>query len=183
MQTGRLLSLLKQEEGTFWRSEKVGSSLRYFPLFPEHGKGQGKGEKVTEEEASPRSRRIRFPLHPMLAQFMLAWKKATPYSEPSDWVFASFRCKGKQPRVANMLVEDHLKPAAVNAGGLTENDPGRFGFHNLRHSLASFLVRSKTDPKTVQALLRHSLNGTKGFELLKVKARSIPIQETIAVYA
>jgi hypothetical protein len=30
------------------------------------------------------------------------------------------------------------------------------GFHNLRHSLASFLVRSKTDPKTVQALLRHS---------------------------
>jgi len=91
----------------------------------------------------------------MLAQFMLAWKKATPYSEPSDWVFASFRCKGKQPRVANMLVEDHLKPAAVNAGVLTENDPGRFGFHNLRHSLASFLVRRKTDPKTVQALLRH----------------------------
>jgi len=32
----------------------------------------------------------------------------------------------------------------------------RFGFHNLRHSLASFLVRTKTDPKTVQALLRHS---------------------------
>ena len=29
-------------------------------------------------------------------------------------------------------------------------------FHNLRHSLASFLVRRKTDPKTVQALLRHS---------------------------
>jgi hypothetical protein len=28
-----------------------------------------------------------------------------------------------------------------------------------------------------------ALNGTKGFELLKVKARSIPIQETIAVYA
>jgi site-specific recombinase XerD len=32
----------------------------------------------------------------------------------------------------------------------------RFGFHNLRHSLASFLVRTKTDPKTVQSLLRHS---------------------------
>jgi len=39
---------------------------------------------------------------------------------------------------------------------LTEDDLVRFGFHNLRHSLASFLVRSKTDPKTVQALLRHS---------------------------
>lgn len=32
----------------------------------------------------------------------------------------------------------------------------RFGFHNSRHSLASFLVRIKTDPKTVQTLLRHS---------------------------
>jgi Phage integrase family len=31
-----------------------------------------------------------------------------------------------------------------------------FGFHNFRHSLASFLVRIKTDPKTVQTLLRHS---------------------------
>ena len=37
-----------------------------------------------------------------------------------------------------------------------EDDPRRLGFHNLRHSLASFLVRTKTDPKTVQALLRHS---------------------------
>ncbi len=39
---------------------------------------------------------------------------------------------------------------------IAEFDACRFGFHNLRHSLASFLVRSKTDPKTVQALLRHS---------------------------
>ena len=27
---------------------------------------------------------------------------------------------------------------------------------NLRHSLASFLIRIRTDPKTVQTLLRHS---------------------------
>jgi len=43
---------------------------------------------------------------------------------------------------------------------LTEDDRRRFGFHNLRHSLASFLVRSKVDPKTVQVLLRHSDVGT-----------------------
>jgi len=29
-------------------------------------------------------------------------------------------------------------------GEIVEDDPRRFGFHNLRHSLASFLVRSKT---------------------------------------
>lgn len=96
------------------------------------------------------------PLHPLLAEFIQSWKNTTLYSEQGDWVFASFRCKGKQPRVANMLVEDHLRPAAIAAGVLKEGEKVRFGFHNLRHSLASFLVRSKTDPKTVQALLRHS---------------------------
>jgi integrase len=55
-----------------------------------------------------------------------------------------------------MLVEDYLRPAAVKAGVLAEEDPHRFGFHNLRHSLASYLVRSHTDPKTVQTLLRHA---------------------------
>jgi integrase len=64
------------------------------------------------------------------------------------------------------LAEDHLRPAAVrigilsshcdHEGRLVNDDPRRFGFHNLRHSLASFLVRIKTDPKTVQTLLRHS---------------------------
>ncbi len=96
------------------------------------------------------------PLHLLLAEFLRGWKEQTPYSRPGDWVFPSFRCKGKQPRTANMLVEDHLRPAAVEAGVLKEGEKVRFGFHNLRHSLASFLVRSKTDPKTVQALLRHS---------------------------
>ena len=65
-----------------------------------------------------------------------------------------------------MLVEDHLRPAALKAGALSshrdhrgrliDDDPRRFGFHNLRHSLASFLIRIRTDPKTVQTLLRHS---------------------------
>jgi integrase len=106
------------------------------------------------------------PLHPLLAEFMLKWKQKTPYSQPGDWVFPSSRLEGKRPRVANMLVEDHLRPAAVKAGilsshrdsrgRLVDDDPRRFGFHNLRHSLASFLIRTRTDPKTVQTLLRHS---------------------------
>lgn len=106
------------------------------------------------------------PLHPLLAEFMLCWKQKTLYAHDGDWVFPSFRLKGSQPRVANMLVEDYLRPAAVKVGilsshrdgegRLVDDDPRRFGFHNLRHSLASFLVRTKTDPKTVQTLLRHS---------------------------
>ena len=96
------------------------------------------------------------PLHPLLAEAMRKWQRESPYSQPIDWVFPSPRLKGKKPRCANMLVEDYLRPAAVKAGVLAKDDSHRFGFHNLRHSLASFLVRTKTDPKTVQTLLRHS---------------------------
>ena len=55
-----------------------------------------------------------------------------------------------------MLVEHYLRPAAVEAGVIAPDWDGRFGFHNFRHSLASYLVRNKTDVKTVQAMLRHS---------------------------
>jgi integrase len=51
-----------------------------------------------------------------------------------------------------MLVEDHLRPAAKQ---VIEIPPGhRFGFHNLRHALTSFLVEIGTDPKTIQDMLR-----------------------------
>ena len=35
-------------------------------------------------------------------------------------------------------------------------DERTFGFHALRHSLATLLVSKDVDPKTVQAMLRHS---------------------------
>jgi integrase len=96
------------------------------------------------------------PLVPLLAGFIREWQQQTPYGQPTDWMFASTRLRGKQPRVANMLVEDYLRPAAVTAGVLKLDEKVRFGFHNLRHSLASFLVRQGTDVKTVQKMLRHS---------------------------
>jgi integrase len=59
------------------------------------------------------------------------------------------------------MAQDYLRPAAVQAGILALNDRRRFGFHNLRHSLASFLVtQTKTDVKTVQCMLRHANVGT-----------------------
>jgi integrase len=70
--------------------------------------------------------------------------------------FPIVQAEREAPCVANMLVSSHLRPAAVKAKVIAADWKGRFGFHNLRHSLVSYLVRSKTDPKTVQALLRHS---------------------------
>ena len=96
------------------------------------------------------------PMHDLLAEHLQAWRQETPYSGLTEWIFASFKLKGKQPRVANMLVEDYLRPAAVKAGVLKPGDKRRFGFHTLRHSLATFLFGINTDPKTVQAMLRHA---------------------------
>lgn len=96
------------------------------------------------------------PMHVLLAASMKSWHQESPFSRPDHWVFPSSRLKGKKPRCATMLVKDYLRPAAVKAGVLAKDDSGRFGFHNLRHSLASYLVRTGTDPKTVQNLLRHS---------------------------
>jgi site-specific recombinase XerD len=55
-----------------------------------------------------------------------------------------------------MLAADYLRPAAVRVGVLSADDKRRFGWHNFRHSLASYLVANGTDAKTVQDLLRHS---------------------------
>ncbi len=56
-----------------------------------------------------------------------------------------------------MLVEDYLRPAAVKVGvKKVEDDSFRFGFHNLRHALSSYLqIQAKVDPKVMQKILRH----------------------------
>lgn len=118
--------------------------------------------------AKSRASRKPVALHPILSWFLAEWRSQTPFHQDSDWIFASSRLAGEKPRSANMLVEDHLKPAALAAGILRQDEEAnwfdvrngqpvnRFGFHNLRHSLASFLVDAKCDPKTVQDMLRHA---------------------------
>jgi integrase len=88
---------------------------------------------------------------------MRQWQTETMYGQAGDWVFASNRLRGEKPRVANMIVEDFLRPAAVQAKVMEDCDRRRFGFHTLRHSLPTFLATcAKEDPATVQGLLRHA---------------------------
>jgi integrase len=97
----------------------------------------------------------------LLADIVRHWQNETPYSKPQDWVFPSFRLHGRNPRTGSIMAQDHLRPAAVKTGILAAEDRRRFGFHNLRHSLASYLVtQTKTDVKTVQSMLRHADIGT-----------------------
>ena len=109
------------------------------------------GFKMPKSKAS----RAPVPMHPVLAGFLLAWRERTPYGKDCDFVFPSFRLKGKKPLSASIMVQKYLRPAAIKGGVLEEGERVRFGFHNFRHSLASALVKLKCDPKTVQSILRH----------------------------
>ena len=106
---------------------------------------------------APKSRASKapVPMHPLLAGFLMAWRERTPFAKDNDYVFPSFRLKGKKPLSASIMAQKYLRPAAVKAGVIKEDERVRFGFHNFRHSLASALVKLKCDPKTVQGILRH----------------------------
>ena len=108
--------------------------------------------------SEPKSKKSKAPvaMSPLLAKYLRAWQKETAYAKATDWVFASAKTHGRTPRVGNMLCVDYLRPAAIKAGVELEKGQ-RFGFHNLRHSLASFLVtKKKTDVKTAQRSMRHA---------------------------
>jgi integrase len=91
--------------------------------------------------------------------------------------------EGENLRVGNMLVSDHLRPAAIKAGLLRVAEDSRvydssgspvkrLGFHNLRHSLSTALMTGeKEDPRTVQDMLRHSKVATSQ-ELYRARCNS-----------
>jgi integrase len=106
-------------------------------------------------QTKTKASRSHVPCSPLLKGFLQAWQEQTVYPKPGDWVFASKRKRGKEPRRGEVLTKGYIRPAAIAAGVLLAKGQ-RFGFHNFRHSLSSALVASGTDIKTVQALLRHA---------------------------
>jgi integrase len=120
-----------------------------------------------QDGAKTKLSRSRVEAPQLLLDVLTAWRKQTLYSSDSDFVFPSVKLKGKQPRSASQLVEDYLRPAAIRAGvireenGVTYDCDGeivkRFGFHVLgRHSLATFLMDQQENPAVVQAIMRHA---------------------------
>jgi len=95
-------------------------------------------------------------MHPVLATALKAWRRETLYHRDTDWIFASFKAKGRIPRSACKLGQDYLRPAAVKAGAIPAGFQGRFGWHNLRHSLATFLAANEVNLPVIQSVLRHA---------------------------
>ena len=129
----------------------------------------------TEGSAAP------VPLGNLLADALRGWNQNTPYSKPEDWIFPSMKLKGKTPLSASIMAADKIRPAALKVG--IRLAPGqRFGFHNFRHSLATFLVSRGKDVKTIQGLLRHAkVTTTLDLYSQSIDAAKLEAQEDIAL--
>ena len=103
------------------------------------------------------------------------------YAKSNDWVFPSSKLKGKTPLSASIMAADKIRPAALMVGIRLE--PGqRFGSHNFRHSIATFLVSRVKDVKTIQGLLRHAkLTTTLDLYSRPIDAAKLEVQEDIAL--
>ena len=117
------------------------------------------------------------PRHPVLAEALKGWRRETPYHRDTDWVFASFKAKGRIPRSAGIAGQDYLRPAAVKAGVIPDGYRGRFGWHNLRHSLATFLAANEVNLPVIQSVLRHATPSTTALYMHRVNAAQLSAQE------
>jgi integrase len=97
------------------------------------------------------------PIPQDLADVLAEWRTQSPYPGDGDWVFASQTKHGKIPLWLDMVLVNHIRPAAL-AAGVTK----RFAWHTFRHSLATLLGDEGEDVKVIQELLRHSSPTTTG---------------------
>jgi integrase len=116
-------------------------------------------------------------MHPALAQALHEWRRESLYSQDSDWVFASAHAKGKTPRSAGVAGQDYLRPAAIKAGVFPKGYKGRFGWHNLRHSLGTFLAANEVNLPVIQSILRHSKPSTTAIYTHRVNSAQMAAQE------
>ena len=115
-------------------------------------------------------------MHPALADYLNDWRRESVYSKDPDWVFASVREKGRIPRSASTCGKKYLRPAAVAAGVISADDTSRFGWHNLRHSLATFFGSNGVHPSVIQTMLRHSKQRTTARYIHPVNSSQLDAQ-------
>jgi integrase len=115
-------------------------------------------------------------MHPALALALQEWHRESLYHRDSDWLFASVRSKGKTPRSAGVAAQDYLRPAAVKAGVIPSGYKGRFGWHNLRHSLATFFAASDVNLPLIQSILRHAKPSTTALYMHRVNTAQMAAQ-------
>jgi integrase len=84
--------------------------------------------------------------------------------------------EGKVPRAASTCGKHYLRPAAIAADVIPTDDHSRFGWHNLRHSLATFFGSNEVHPSVIQSMLRHNKQQTTARYIDAVNGKQIEAQ-------
>jgi integrase len=96
-------------------------------------------------------------------------------------VLGRSRCESSPTKPTTAIRCGNACGSALKVGIRLE--PGqRFGFHNFRLSLATFLVSRRKDVKTIQGLLRHAkVTTTLDLYSQSIDAAKLEAQEDIAL--
>lgn len=91
------------------------------------------------------------PVHRLVADILLAWRKQSTYTMSDDWVFASRRHRGRHPLWGQAILRKYVRPVAEKIG-----IQKCIGWHTFRHTYSTLLRSVGTEFKVMQELLRHS---------------------------
>ena len=137
-------------------------------------RGWSKGK---ETPGKNEGRMTQVVMHPALAEALQAWRQGVSIFERFQLGLCIDKIrKGKTPRSAGVAGQDYLRPAAVKAGVIPKDYEGRFGWHNLRHSLATFFAANEVNLPVIQSILRHAKPSTTATYTHRVNAVQIAAQ-------
>jgi len=91
------------------------------------------------------------PLHPLLGEALLTWRKACKFTGYDDWVFASRLHKGRRPYWGASILRNYIRPVAESL-----NIQKHIGWHTFRHTYSTLLRSVGAEFKVMQELMRHS---------------------------
>jgi integrase len=114
-------------------------ALKWWDIDPARNQilGQRAWSKGRKTDGKSKGSMKPVAIDPAPAEFLNEWRKESCYNRDDNQMFASSRKKGRVPRAASTCWKHYLRPAAVAAGVIAQDDHSRFGWHNLRHSLAT----------------------------------------------
>lgn len=91
------------------------------------------------------------PLHPLLGEALLNWRRTCKFTGTDDWVFASRLHKGRRPYWGAVILRKYIRPVAESL-----NIQKRVGWHTFQHTYSTLLRSVGAEFKVMQELMRHS---------------------------
>ena len=103
------------------------------------------GRYKTESSQNP------VPLHPLLGEALLTWRRTCRFTGFDDSIFASRLHKGRRPYWGASILRNCVRPIAAAL-----NIQKRIGWHTFRHTYSTLLRSVGAEFKVMQELMRHS---------------------------